>query len=354
MSKDNPPDRRCFAWLRTPLQPTQEEKEVTDFQSVDWKALLTSPKYIAFIIIGIIVTVLTILLTVYHDQVVTFLRPHAEKIRDLRGGYLIFIAILFIISFPPLFGHEVVGLLCGVVYGLYMGFLVVATGTFLGEVATWFFFKKFGAEKAAKLRRTNLNWAGIVRMCRDGGFWIIVLIRLSAIPSHFSTAVFATCGSVGFGKYALATFLTLPKQALIVYLGVLLVPGGSSDKPTKSSSASPTGAASLSSTASPSSTSSLFDTGDLFGTANTTSTAEPHGSASAGAEDSNVKNLALGIATLATIISGVHIYVKMRQIKKELLIEQDVDQQLYGKPQMTESGGPAVMRRNPDAPRGMV
>lgn len=53
--------------------------------------------------------------------------------RDLPAGWLIPIAILIVISFPPLFGHELVALLCGVVYGLWIGFGIVAAGTFLGE-----------------------------------------------------------------------------------------------------------------------------------------------------------------------------------------------------------------------------
>jgi uncharacterized membrane protein YdjX (TVP38/TMEM64 family) len=54
-------------------------------------------------------------------------------VRDLPVGWLIPIAILIVISFPPLFGHELVALLCGVVYGLWVGFGIVAAGTFLGE-----------------------------------------------------------------------------------------------------------------------------------------------------------------------------------------------------------------------------
>lgn len=63
------------------------------------------------------------------------LRPWSEKVRDLPAGWLIPIAILFAISFPPLFGHELVALLCGIVYGLWIGFAVVSAGTFLGEGA---------------------------------------------------------------------------------------------------------------------------------------------------------------------------------------------------------------------------
>jgi len=61
------------------------------------------------------------------------LRPWSEQVRDLPAGWLIPIGILILISFPPLFGHEIVALLCGVVWGLWIGFGIVAAGTFFGE-----------------------------------------------------------------------------------------------------------------------------------------------------------------------------------------------------------------------------
>jgi len=36
-----------------------------------------------------------------------------------------------------LFGHEIVAILCGLVWGLWIGFAVVAAGTFLGEVGNF-------------------------------------------------------------------------------------------------------------------------------------------------------------------------------------------------------------------------
>lgn len=45
------------------------------------------------------------------------------------------------ISFPPLFGHEIVGVLAGVVWGLWIGFAIVAAGTFLGEMGNFYAFK---------------------------------------------------------------------------------------------------------------------------------------------------------------------------------------------------------------------
>lgn len=93
------------------------------------------------------------------------------------------------------------------------------------------------------------------------------LIRLSAIPSHFSTAVFATCG-VNFWYFLIATFLTLPKQVTVVYLGVLLVQTEAQ-------------------------------------------------------KDSVVNNIILVVTASITIIAGVYIYRKMSRTKKILKSEQE-------------------------------
>lgn len=93
---------------------------------------------------------------------------------------------------------------------------------------------------------------------------VVLLIRFSAIPSHFSTAVFSTCG-VNFWAFAFATFITLPKQIFLVYLGVLLL----QDKP-----------------------------------------------------DNSAKNILFGVAFAVTIVMAVFIAWKMQKIKKVLLEEQ--------------------------------
>ena len=36
-----------------------------------------------------------------------------------------------------LFGHEIVAVLCGLVWGLWVGFAIVSAGTFLGEVGNY-------------------------------------------------------------------------------------------------------------------------------------------------------------------------------------------------------------------------
>ncbi|KAH7371418.1 snare associated Golgi protein-domain-containing protein [Pyrenochaeta sp. MPI-SDFR-AT-0127] len=246
-------------------QRTEKDIEETEYRPVNWKKVFFSPKYIPWHILFIGIGIATVFITIHHDQVVEKLRPFSEKVRDLPAGWLIPIAILIVISFPPLFGHEIIALLCGVVYGLWIGFAIVAAGTFIGEIGTWFAFKYLFRRKALKLERSNLNYGAMARLTRDGGFLMVLIIRLSAIPSHFSTAVFSTC-DVKFWHFVVSTFLSLPKQIFLVYLGVLLVQQSS---------------------------------------------------------DNLIKTIMFGVVFLITIAMGVWIWLKMKNIKKVLLEEQE-------------------------------
>jgi uncharacterized membrane protein YdjX (TVP38/TMEM64 family) len=132
-------------------------------------------------------------------------------------------------------------------------------------VGTWFAFKHLFRSTAIKLERTNLNYGAMARLTRDGGFFIVLIIRLSAIPAHFSTAVFSTC-DVKFWHFVVATLLSLPKQIFLVYLGVLLVQDSN---------------------------------------------------------DSAIKTIMFGAVFVITVAMGVWIWIKMAKIKKVLLEEQE-------------------------------
>ncbi|KAK6583834.1 hypothetical protein PZA11_003564 [Diplocarpon coronariae] len=257
--------------------PAVEDKEYV-YKDIRWEDPFTKKKYIPWWIFGVVLTIAIVMLTVKHDEIVKALRPVSFEIRNIPGGFVIPVLILIAISFPPLFGHEIVGLLCGVVWGLWVGFAIVAVGTFVGEIGTWYAFKYLFRSKAVKLERTNLNYGALARLTRDGGFWIILLIRFSVIPSHLSTAVLSTC-DVKFWHFALATFLTLPKQITIVYVGVLL-------------------------------------------------TQEK--------QDVLVNSAVLVITTGVTLFAAVYIYMKMRRIKVALMAEQLARQTAKGEAERRE------------------
>ncbi|WVQ96249.1 hypothetical protein IAU59_003353 [Kwoniella sp. CBS 9459] len=202
----------------------EAEREFLSKGLVNWNELRTwrfwfRKEWWYWYIIVVVAAVLVALMTIYHDDIVNWMQPFANWMKDLPGGWAIPIGIFFVLSFPPLFGQEILAVLVGAVWGLWAGFGITAAGTFLGEVGNFYAFKYCLRSTAEKYEKNNLNYACMAHIVREGGFWLIFAIRLSAIPGHFSTAVFATCG-MGIWIFVLATILTLPKQLIVVYLGV--------------------------------------------------------------------------------------------------------------------------------------
>ncbi|TYJ53388.1 hypothetical protein B9479_005988 [Cryptococcus floricola] len=220
----------------------EEERQFLSQGMIDWNELKQWRYWIRkewwfWYILGAVGIVLVCLMSLYHDEIVDWLRPVADWMKDLTAGWTIPIAVFFVLSFPPLFGHEIVAVLCGVVWGLWEGFGITSAGTLLGEIGNFYAFKYCLKSHAEKYEKNNMNYACLAHVVREGGFFIIFVVRLSAIPGHFTTAVFATCG-MNIWIFTLAAILTLPKQAshppstplIVVYLGVLFDDTESSSK----------------------------------------------------------------------------------------------------------------------------
>ncbi|BGP08837.1 hypothetical protein JCM10049v2_004688 [Rhodotorula toruloides] len=161
-----------------------------------------------------------VLLAIYRDTIVEKFEPHKEDIVKLPVSWLIPVAILVILSFPPLGGHEIVLLVVGLIWGVWIGFAIACAGTFIGEVLCFFAFKYFLTGHAAKIEQKSIFYACIARLMRHGGLWIIIVVRFSAVPGHVVTAVQSTVG-MSIWYYSIAIIVSLPKQLAVVYLGYL-------------------------------------------------------------------------------------------------------------------------------------
>ncbi|VDB95861.1 unnamed protein product [Peniophora sp. CBMAI 1063] len=211
---------------RTPSPTPSEAAELAREGALDWKRLRNwrfwiRREWLWYYILTAVIVAVVALVTIFHTQIVDYLKPAATFLKDLPAGWLIPIGILFVISFPPLFGHEIIAVLCGIVWGLGLGFAIVCAGTFIGEIGNFYAFRWCCRARGEKLERTNITYGVLARVVREGGFKIALVARLSAIPGHFTTAVFSSCG-MGIFVFSLAALLSLPKQFVTVYLGVLI------------------------------------------------------------------------------------------------------------------------------------
>ncbi|KZV77371.1 hypothetical protein PENSPDRAFT_707259 [Peniophora sp. CONT] len=211
---------------RTPSPTPSEAAELAREGALDWKRLRNwrfwiRREWLWYYVLTAVIVAVVALVTIFHTKIVEYLKPAATFLKDLPAGWLIPVGILFVISFPPLFGHEIIAVLCGIVWGLGIGFAIVCAGTFIGEVGNFYAFRWCCRARGEKLEKTNITYGVLARVVREGGFKIALVARLSAIPGHFTTAVFSSCG-MGIFVFSLAALLSLPKQFVTVYLGVLI------------------------------------------------------------------------------------------------------------------------------------
>ncbi|VDC01184.1 unnamed protein product [Peniophora sp. CBMAI 1063] len=192
----------------------------------NWRKYFTREYYtfkkLLSVFFGLIGLTLLILSVVYNSKILQWLAPIGEKWRALPGGWLIPIAILIVLSYPPLFGQEVICTVCGVVWGTGLGFAIAAAGTVVGEIIEFFVFRLACRGRSGKFEEKSLVWGLLARITRTGGFTIVLMARLSFLPSHFTTIVFAMAGT-NFWKFLVALIVSLIQPFTYVYLGAVAI-----------------------------------------------------------------------------------------------------------------------------------
>ncbi|KZV71221.1 hypothetical protein PENSPDRAFT_751930 [Peniophora sp. CONT] len=194
---------------------------------IDWKnwrkyftmKYWTARKLISFLVTTTIITLLILVLS-FQDSIVRWVEPIGKKWTRLPGGWLIPVAILIVQSFPPIIGQEVVHILAGVLYGIGPGFGIVAAGTILGEIAEFYAFRLICGSRTNTFERKNLSWGLFADIARDGGLIMVLMTRLSVLPSSYTTVVFALAGT-NFFTFLSALVLSLVQPLANVYIGVL-------------------------------------------------------------------------------------------------------------------------------------
>lgn len=140
-------------------------------------------------------------------QIISSLMPFVHNARGWPFGWVIPVAIIAVLSFPPLFGNgehnaetnayrttpltrvplEIVLILTGVVWGIKGGAAIVAAGTVIGELGSFTVFRTCCSKRAQRFSRQSLNYACLSRVIEEGGLFVAWIVRLSAIPTHVST-----------------------------------------------------------------------------------------------------------------------------------------------------------------------
>ncbi|KAJ7736726.1 hypothetical protein DFH07DRAFT_893085 [Mycena maculata] len=214
---DGPEISRTFS--RTPSPTPSEFNALNGIK----EQKTTKQLIIRYAVVAVLVAV-TVVISLENKNIIKGLSPATNWMASHPPAFLIPIAFLILLSFPPLFGGEIVAILVGVTWSLPVGFLIAAAGTLLGEISNFFVFKSFCTGRSEKMEKSQLSYALLAHVVRHGGFLVVLVVRYSAVPPHFATAIFSTVG-ISFFIFLAAAILSLPKQLVSVYVGWAMKPG---------------------------------------------------------------------------------------------------------------------------------
>ena len=163
--------------------------------------------------------VLGILFLVFSEQIFQWLKPYAQRWKDTPGGWTILWAATFITAFPPMIGYSTCGTLAGFVYGVWEGWLILATATVAGSTCSLIVSRTIFKSYVERMVAGDTRFAALTLTIKQDGLKLLCMIRLCPIPYSFSNGAMSTFPTVQPAMYALATAIVSPKLLIPAFIG---------------------------------------------------------------------------------------------------------------------------------------
>lgn len=94
-----------------------------------------------------------VLAAVFRTDILLFIKPRRDAILSTPFSWVVPVAVLVAVEFPPLGGHSVAAIATGAIWGLKLGLPIVFAGTLLGEMLCFAAFSTFLRAKAERCVR---------------------------------------------------------------------------------------------------------------------------------------------------------------------------------------------------------
>lgn len=185
---------------------------------------LPTKKKVWYTSLFIIIHAIGIAMAIGSHKLSKNLEPLAQKMQAFPESWLILSLLIIIVSIPPLFGHELLALIAGYVYGTSIGFLILTASSIIGESLVYFAFRYWFLSGLERFRKKHeKNYGVFVAVVDDGGILMLWFIRMSVIPPHFSTPLFSSLRTITWWKWMVANVLASPVKFFPpVFIGALL------------------------------------------------------------------------------------------------------------------------------------
>lgn len=185
------------------------------------KIFISLPLYqrVLAVLFVVFVNISLILILIYNERIFGFLAPYAAKWRDLNGGWMLLWILTFISAFPPIFGYSTTLTISGFVYGVPKGWLIVATATICGSLASFYASRTILSKYVHRIVGQDRRFEALSSTLEQDGLKILCMIRLCPLPFSLSNAALSTFPTIKPASFACATAITSPKLFIHVFIG---------------------------------------------------------------------------------------------------------------------------------------
>ncbi|EXJ81598.1 hypothetical protein A1O1_07662 [Capronia coronata CBS 617.96] len=167
----------------------------------------------------VVIHVLLILFLIFNERIFGLLEPVAERWKHTPGGWTILWSLTFLTAFPPIIGYSTCGTTAGFVYGVWEGWLILATATIVGSLCSFLVSRTLLRKWVERMVAHDKRFAAFTLILKHDGLKLLCMIRLCPLPYSLSNGAMSTFPTVHPGMYALATAMVTPKLLIHVFIG---------------------------------------------------------------------------------------------------------------------------------------
>lgn len=179
-----------------------------------------------------IATIAGLLALIFHKQIIKLLVTISDTLHHSVVGGVILFTLVFFVGFPPLLGFLALLMLCGMVYGFPLGWLLLAPASVLGSFASFLVFRHLLKDQAANLVRKNEKFKAFSEILQeDNSLFLLILIRLCPLPYSLLNGALASIPNLSATTYLWASIITSPKMFVHIFVGHAIKNLGDEERP---------------------------------------------------------------------------------------------------------------------------
>ncbi|KAJ2904716.1 hypothetical protein MKZ38_007334 [Zalerion maritima] len=180
---------------------------------------LSIPQRIAVGALALVAAVLSAAFLAYSDKIFVWLRPAADKWRNMAGGWILVFLAGVATAFPPLIGYSTVVMISGFLYGFPGGWPVVAAANVVGSTLSLILCRTVFSDYVHRVVGEDKRFVALGQVMRRDGLGMLTMIRVCPLPYSISNGFLAQVPSIKPWAFGLATGLSSPKLLVHVFIG---------------------------------------------------------------------------------------------------------------------------------------